>query len=211
MDEERNQNGKVTEMALDGATDAEIADKLQISREKLDHEWKEILDAIRATDHHENVEGLLVQLLREAQQALKSEKDQLALVLAKPDDKAVLTLGLSGLITGASSSAERILGVPTKSLPGMPIDYILAERMDGLETSTEEMTKAEQGHTVTSTREHRRADNTTFAGEHCLVAIIGATGHVSGFVREIRDISQRRVHEIKIEQLNTTIALLVDP
>jgi hypothetical protein len=71
------------------------------------------------------------------------------------------------------------------------------------------MVRAEEGEKVHTTRTHLRDDGTTFVAEHTVIALVGRTGITSGFARDICDITQRRVHELRIEELDASVTLLL--
>jgi len=192
-----------------GASDAEIAETLHLTAAQLVEEWLKLASSEKAVSREEGVNLILAKLIVEAKEALATKNDELALIIRAPEDSAVITFNMSGIITGISLYGEKLLGFPSSSLIGKPIDLALTGGIRQVEQSAQEMAKAEDGDFVRSKRVHARPDGTAFEAEHSLVAIYGSMGQVTGFVREIRDLTNRRVHEIAIEELNASLALLI--
>jgi PAS domain S-box-containing protein len=147
--------------------------------------------------------------LLSARAELAEEKAELALLIVDGGEQAILTIDVHGVISGATALSESILGRSVDDIVGKPIDFILKNRGQSPPVSAKEMEDAGRGSEVVSVRTQEREDGTTFEAEHTVLAVVGRSGYVSGFVRQIRDITERRVHEIRIEELDATIALLV--
>lgn len=204
-----NIHKEMAQMAHAGATDQEIAAKLDLTSIEMAAEWSRLTDSADGVPRADAVNLIIAQLILEARRALAERKSELALIIRAPQDLAVLTFNMMGIVTGISQFSESLLGIPAQGLIGMPIDAILAGRLDQTKQSEKEMAQAEQGDFVRVNRTHTRQDGSTFEAEHSLVAIYGRMGEVTGFVREIRDLTNRRVHEVKIDELNASLALLV--
>lgn len=187
----------------------EIAATLKTSAEWKQREWEAIAQEVRQAGREDSPELVLAEILKEAREALKREQARLALVLADKHERAVLTLDANGLITGVCTFSARLLGREGRDLIGMPIDILLRNPENSIAESADEMRRSEDGEAVHSIREHTRGNGgANFTAEHSLFAIVGPLGLVTGFVREIRDLSQQQVHELAIEELNTAIAVL---
>ena len=156
-----------------------------------------------------SIDSYLPRLIREARVELEKEKAELAMVLATPDDEAVLILNSLGIITGVCRHSAHILGRERRALIGMPIDAVLASSIKAIEVSATEMARAAQGERVQTFRTQKREDGSTFEARHTLVALVGPVGELSGFARRIQDVSERRLHELHIEVLTESVALLM--
>jgi PAS domain S-box-containing protein len=151
----------------------------------------------------------VLESLAAARAELADEKVELALLIVQGGEQAVLTIDIHGMITGATPQSEAVIGRAVDDIVGKPIDLFIKNRGQSPPASAKEMEEAGRGAEVVSVRTQQRSDGTTFEAEHTVLAVVGRSGHVSGFVRQIRDISERRVHEIRIEELDATIALLI--
>ncbi len=199
----------MTQMAHAGATDVQIADRLKMSVPELREAWITLLESVQAKNREEAFELVLARRILEAKAALLDERAELAVILASHEDEAVLILNNMGTITGVGQSSAKVLGRNASDLIGMPVDVLLAGRITDVKASADEMARAESGERVHTTRVHVRDDGTTFQAEHTLIALVGHMGEISGFARDICDLSQRRIHEVRIEELGATVALLL--
>ncbi|HSI71999.1 MAG TPA: PAS domain-containing protein [Fimbriimonas sp.] len=195
-------------MSSDGATDVAIAKKLKMSAPELARAWAALEEASE-DNTRDDVAVLMARLLLDAKDALVDEKAALALVMATPREEAVVVLDNMGNITSVSMQSASILGKTSSDLIGMPIDTLLAGRARGVLKSTDEMARAEGGERVHTMRTHMRDDGTTFLAEHTVIALVGRTGVTSGFARDICDVTARRMHEVRIEELDASVALLI--
>jgi two-component system CheB/CheR fusion protein len=171
--------------------------------------WEEVKAAVGGVSD-QDAEELVADLLRQAQEALTQEQAELVLLLRSPDDLAVVTFNTLGLITSVCKNSADLLGHPVEGLIGQPIDAILYRRSKQVEQSTEEMRKAEEGPRVQSVRTHQREDGTRFDAAHGLVAVVGRQERVTGFVREIHDVTGYRACELRIAELDRVIAFLME-
>ena len=201
----------MAKMSRGGSTDKQIAKSLELSSSELAAEWKALAKVVSAGSREEAVEIVIARLLEEARAALAEERAELALVLKTPEEIAILTMNSLGMITGVSRGCDEALGCDLEKMIGRPVDSFLKGRAKGTQQSADEMERADRGERVRSVRTHRRADGTEFEGQHTVVAVLGPQGEVSGFVRYIQDLTQRRIHEVRIKDLEMSIALLVDP
>ncbi|MEZ0325295.1 MAG: PAS domain-containing protein [Fimbriimonas sp.] len=199
----------MTQMAQAGVSDSEIAEKLKMTAPELRQAWEALLERVHAKNRAEAIELVIARRILEAKSALLDEQAELALIIANHQDEAVLILNNMGTITGVGQTSATVLGRVASDLIGMPVDVLLAGRIKGVDTSSDEMARAQAGERVHSTRTHERDDGTTFEAEHTLIAIVGRSGEVSGFARDICDLTQRRIHEVRIEELGASVALLV--
>jgi PAS domain S-box-containing protein len=199
----------LSELSHAGVSDAQIAKKLQMSGPELKQAWSALLKHTKASTKSEAVEIVVARLILEAKKALDVEKAELALILATTSDEAVVIMDSNGIIRGVGKHSADLLGKNPEDLVGMPVDVLLAGRLHGAMETSKEMQRAELGEKVRSTRKHVRDDGTTFEAEHTLIAIVGRLGQVSGFARDICDITQRKIHELRIEELDASVAMLV--
>jgi len=190
-------------------SNAEIAERLKAESPDLATALERIVRSAGPRARSASPDEFLARLIDEARTALDTEKAELALVLATPDDEAVLVLDAMGIITGVCKLSAEILGREQANLLGVPVDVLLSGRSRGVEQSSDEMARAEHGERVHATRTHVRDDGTTFEAEHTVVALIGRRGEVSGFARRIHDLTERRLHEVHVEELNASVALLI--
>ncbi len=190
-------------------SDAQVAEKIRDSSPELRQAWDDMKRIARAGSSPVSVETLIAGLIKEAKSALKQEEQELAVIIAARQEEAVLILNNVGIVTGVCKHSAEILGKEESEIIGLPIDAILQGRHKNVDASTDEMTRAEEGERVFANKTHQRSDGSTFEAEHTVVALVGRMGEVSGFARNIADVSDRRVHEIHIEEMNASVAVLI--
>jgi PAS domain S-box-containing protein len=200
---------QMSQMSHAGVSDAKIAEKLKMSGPELSRAWSALMKRVHSDTREEAVEIVIARMILEAKRALDQEKAELALIVANHREEAVLIMNNMGTITGVCKSSAIILGKRAEDLIGMPVDVLLAGGVSEINASSDEMARAEAGEKVHSTRTHLRDDGSTFEAEHTLIALVGRMGEVSGFARDICDVTERRLHEVRIEELNASVHMLV--
>lgn len=212
MDEEEitDLQGQIVLLSKEGDTDEEIANKLDLSAKELGEEWHQLEKTLKVLTQEESVKVVLARMLVKARRALAVENAEFALILGSPKEQAVLTFNSMGIVTAVSQDSEKLLGVSAQSLIGRTVDSILSGRGTDVEISADEMHRAEIEGAVESERTHSRQDGPDFVAHHTVVALIGPTGVNTGFVRTIWELKSRRFHEIKVAELEQTIALLIE-
>lgn len=165
--------------------------------------------AILEVSSREEAVALLAQALARAREELTKAKGAIALLVQTQSEHAIVTTDALGNVVSVTPEGARLLGWPLESVIGRPIDLVLADRLNAPEESSAEMKAADAGQGVFSDRAHVRQDGTTFNARHAIFALIGVGGHMTGFVRRIEDVTAREAHEVHIEELDETIALLI--
>lgn len=194
----------------EGLSDKEIAEQLRELADQYADERPALALALGLDPDEPSVELELARLLLDAYEELRQETAALAVVLKSTEDTAILTLNSVGIITNICRHSAQLLGHHPSKLIGAPVDLVLRRDHDRVLQSADEMRRAsEQDAPVTSVRYHRRGDDSSFEAEHRLVALVGRLDEPVGFVRQIRDLTAQRVLEVHIEELELSIALMV--
>jgi len=194
---------------LHGMSEEEVAQKLETAAMEQHEEWERITGALGKVGKGEKDSVVVAKLILEAREALAKGERQLALIISSGEGCAHVVFDGMGLVTGFSPGCEKILGQHAPRLIGQPIDSILSRGLYDVEESAEEMSRAGRGESVVTVRAHQRSDGSLFDAEHTVVAIVGALGDVTGYLREIKDLTNRRIHQVRIDELNAALALLV--
>jgi PAS domain S-box-containing protein len=167
---------------------------------------REILDV----SSREEVVELLAQALVKARDELTTAQASMALLVQTQSEHAILTTDVNGNVVSVTSEGARLLGWPLEKIIGQPIDLILADRFNAVAESSPQMDQAEDlGTGGSSEQAHVREDGTRFSADHAVFVLMGEGGHLTGFVNRIEDVTAREAHEVHIEELNATIALLI--
>src|SRR4051812_14590932 len=101
---------EIAEMSHVGLSDEEIATHLNLSRQQLTALWDKLTHSMKDISRDAAVDMILAQLILEARAALATKDDEMALIVRAPDDKAIITFNILGMITGVSRDGHRLLG-----------------------------------------------------------------------------------------------------
>ncbi|HZH99402.1 MAG TPA: PAS domain-containing protein [Fimbriimonadaceae bacterium] len=194
-------------MAKDDTTAGLMKRLVEATSTKID--WSKARTILDVSSREEAIE-LLAETLINARAELLKAKGAMALLVRSQSEHAIITLDMMGMVIGITNEGARLLGWPADAILGKPVDVVLANRYSAVLESSDEMERAHGGESVFTERAHVRSDGSTFKGHHALFALIGSGGHTTGFVRKIENVTAREAHEIYIEELDATIALLVD-
>lgn len=124
------------------------------------------------------------------------------LIVDSSVDYAIFHLGLDGIIQTWNPGAERIFGYTAEEVIGrhgsllfVPEDVFRAE-------PEREMKFASETGRAQDSRWHLRKDGTRFWANVVITALPEGDGALRGFAKVTRDITERRAHEQRIEQLS---------
>jgi two-component system CheB/CheR fusion protein len=136
---------------------------------------------------------------RRAATKLHESEDRLRLLIESAVDYAIFTTGPDGRITSWNTGAERLLGWTESEALGMPGAKIFTpeDRATG-QPEREMRTAVEQG-CAADERFHIRKDGSRFWASGSLTALPGADGKVRGFAKIMRDHTERREAQKRIE------------
>lgn len=150
---------------------------------------------------------------REARHAAGAEcEDQLHAVLGSAVNEAIFTLDSQGQVTSWNSGAERILGWTEANILGLDSAALFtpAEREAG-EPAAEMQEAAAKGNMNTE-RWMLRRDGTRFWATQTLTPLHGKSGEERGFLKIVRDRTERHLaetalaqSEARLRQLNETL------
>ena len=150
--------------------------------------------------------------LEASRAALAECQDRLSAVLGSAIDQAMFTLDRQGQVTSWNSGAERILGWTEANILGHDgaMLYTPAER-DAGEPAAEMQAAAAKGH-ANSERWMLRRDGSRFWAAQMLTPLLGRAGEARGFVKVLRDRTQRHLaetalarSEARLRRLNKTL------
>jgi diguanylate cyclase (GGDEF)-like protein/PAS domain S-box-containing protein len=122
-------------------------------------------------------------------------------------DFAIFTLDNDGLVTTWNVGAERVLGYPESEVIGQhsALLFTLEDRAAGQPTL--EIDTANRCGQAADYRWHQRKDGSRFWADGVLTALHNANGESDGFLKILKDITDRKLAEEKMEQLATVDSL----
>ena len=133
---------------------------------------------------------------------IASDAEMFRLLMENAQDYAIFFTDPTGRIRVWNSGAERILGYAPHEIIGQICDEIFTpeDRKKG-EPERERASAAETGRTEDE-RWHVRKDGSRFWASGIMTALPGEAGQLRGFVKILRDFTERQQRQREIEDLN---------
>ncbi len=127
-----------------------------------------------------------------AEEAVRQSEERMRLVFESAKDYAILTLDLQGLVLSWSPGAQMMMGYSEADILGRPGDIIFTpeDRQEGV-PEREMQTTLTQGNAINE-RWHLRKDGTRFWGSGSVSPLKDGQGKPLGFVKIMRDLTERR-------------------
>lgn len=134
--------------------------------------------------------------------ALHLVEERHRLIVENARDFAIFTIDLSGKIETWNPGAERLFGYLEAEAIGMPGARIFTpEDIEQKVPEREMQTALETGHALDE-RWHQRQDGSRFWASGFMHTLRDKTGTLQGFVKIVRDYTERREQQQHIEELN---------
>jgi PAS domain S-box-containing protein len=157
------------------------------------------------------IEGNDVTELRDTLDTLAQREARLRLVVENAMDHAILTTDSTGVITHWSGGAEQILGWSVEEALGQNVSFIFTPEDRAAGVDSHEIALAAQQGSVISKRWHVGKDNRrVFMNGSMNLLSPGAMGEAKGFMKIIRDETDRYRSEEALNDLNETLELRVE-
>jgi two-component system CheB/CheR fusion protein len=137
---------------------------------------------------------------RRAAQKLRESEDRLRLLIESAVDYAIFTTGLDGRVTSWNTGAERLLGWTESEALGMSGAQIFTPEDRATAQPEREMRTAAEKGVAQDERFHIRKDGSRFWASGSLTALLGPEGKVRGFAKIMRDHTERREAQRRVEQ-----------
>ncbi len=130
-----------------------------------------------------------------AEEAVRQSEERLRLVIESATDYAIFTQDLERRVTSWNPGAQAMFGYSEAEIIGQSGDIIFtAEDRRRGEPDHEEQTTRQNGR-AQNERWHVRKDRTRFWGSGSVSPLTDATGRLLGFVKIMRDLTERRAAE----------------
>lgn len=122
-------------------------------------------------------------------------------------DFAIFTLDTQGLVTTWNVGAERVLGYLESEVIGQhsALFFTPEDRLSGQPTL--EIDTARRCGRAADIRWHQRKDGSTFWADGMLTTLRNEKGETTGFLKIMKDVTERKLAEEKMERLATVDAL----
>jgi two-component system CheB/CheR fusion protein len=120
------------------------------------------------------------------------------LLVDSAKDFAIFSADPTGIIRSWNSGAERILGWNEKEAIGQSGAMLFTPEDRAAFVPERELSEAEQAGRATDERWHIRKDGSRFWASGVMARVDGPTGQIEGFVKVMRDQTDRKVFEEKL-------------
>ena len=147
----------------------------------------------------------LEQAVAERTGELAQSNAHLSLILSSAVDYAIITTDLNGQVTTWSAGAEAILGWTEDEMRGAKIDRIFtaSDREQGV--PEREVGKAFAKGRAADERWHLRKDGSAFWASGEMIALRNAGDTMMGFLKILRDRTEARQNEQRMQELNAAL------
>ncbi len=134
-----------------------------------------------------------------------SDAERLKLLEDNVIDYAIFMVDTEERVASWNAGAERILGYSEAEIVGQEVALIFTpeDRSSGAEQAEFRIAR-EKGHSEDE-KWHLRKDGSRFWALGILTALYDAQGHLRGYAKILRDFTQRKQHEERIEALNVRL------
>jgi two-component system CheB/CheR fusion protein len=140
-----------------------------------------------------------ITLRKQGERELIEARERLRILVESARDFAILQLDLDGNVTSWSSGAERILGWSEQEILGKSGDLVFTPEDRHARQPELEMRQALETGRAIDERWHMRKDGTRFWASGVLTAALDRQGKVLGFVKIMRDVTERKVTEDRLK------------
>lgn len=168
------------------------------------------------------VDGLIITFvdisqIKQTEQALRESEEEVRFMVEHVQEYAIFRLDKAGLIASWNQGAERICGYTEAEAIGLPslIIFTPEDQAAGAPASEIEMAKL-HGQSLDE-RWHLRKDGSRFWGSGVMTALWDETGELRGFVKMMRDNTERKQAEealqasqAQLQALNESLAGYVE-
>lgn len=151
------------------------------------------------------IEGIVVTFMditerRQAEQALRESEERHRLILDGVKEYAIFMLDEGGRIATWPAGAVRMLGFSASEALGQPLASILTPEDRAAGVAEQEIIQARTAGSASEDRWHLRKDETRFWGSGVLAALVDEKGQLRGFVKVLRDNTDRKLAEEALKE-----------
>ncbi len=122
-------------------------------------------------------------------------------ILNSAQDYAIIVIGLDGRIATWNSGAEKVFGYAPDEVIGRPIDILFTQEDRLNRIPATEIAAARENGRAMDYRWHRRKDDSCFWADGVMTPMYGKDGALAGFVKILRDASEKHESEKEIMRL----------
>ncbi|MBP0493631.1 PAS domain S-box protein [Roseomonas sp. SG15] len=130
-----------------------------------------------------------------ANEALRRDEQHLQLIFESATEYAIFTLDTQGRVTTWNPGAQRIFGYAEDEILGQPAAVIFTPEERAERQPEVEMSRAVEDGRAVDERWHMRADESRFWAAGVLMPLLDRDGGLQGFLKILRDHTERRLEE----------------
>jgi diguanylate cyclase (GGDEF)-like protein/PAS domain S-box-containing protein len=119
------------------------------------------------------------------------DSDLLKAILSSSTDHAIIVMDTSGIVLCWNAGAEQITGFTEQEMVGKNAELLFAQDDRELEIARKELAGAEHAGRFADHRWHMRKDGSQFWADSVVTPIRDANGTVTGFLKIVRDITEK--------------------
>lgn len=186
---------KAVEMMREGAEDFLLKDRLA----RLGPAVRRVLDNEKLREEQ-----------RAAVNALRQSEERYRLLVEGAREYAIFMLDVDGRIASWNAGAERIFGYREEEAIGRPAALIFSEEDRAAGVPEKELATAARTGRASDERWHVRQDGSRFWASGVMEALYSSEGTLHGFVKMLRDNTERKEAEEALRRLNETLEARVE-
>jgi PAS domain S-box-containing protein len=143
-------------------------------------------------------------------EALRQSEERFRLLVQNAPDYAIFMLDPEGRVLSCSSGAERVTGYREEDILGEHVAVLFTPEDRALGVPARELLQAAESEGAPGDRWHLRKDGSRFWSTGVMTPVRDAQGSVRGFVKIMRDQTQRKVSERRLQEALQTAQQLRD-
>lgn len=142
---------------------------------------------------------------RRAEASLRASEERYRLIVESATDHAIFTMDARGRVTTWNAAAERILGWKEAEIVGQDLSPIFTPEDRAAGAHVKELESAASTGCAEDERWHVRKDGVRFFASGVVAPLRAGGTEVRGFIKIMRDMTERKVAEEQLKGLNETL------
>lgn len=184
---------------------------IPVEREVTDRAGRWYLTRVRPyRSSDDRIEGTVITFIditkrRQYEEAVRQSEERYRLLVESAHEYAIFMIDLDGRISTWNAGAERIFGFSVEEAIGLPGSVIFTEEDQHAGVHQAAMETAARTGRAGDDRWQARKDGTRFWANGAMEALRDPDGSLRGYVKVLRDNTERKEAEENLKQLNETL------